>query len=109
VTTPNRFISRTLPPTFALVGCDGGGGADDISSAISDVTTAAMDVMTLSSADASALVVSFVSHLSQLVTDHFLNDSLITIVAIGAGYGLLIAVMYLIRRIRGRSATRHND
>jgi len=72
----SRNLLATLPLTFVLVGC--GGGADAISSAVSDVTTAAVDVATISSADAATLAVPFVSNLSQLVTEQDLNSPVVT-------------------------------
>lgn len=78
----NSKLSRNLLATFllafALVGCGGGGGADAVSSVVSDVTTAAVDVATLSSTDAATLAVPFVSNLSQLVDQQDLNSPVVT-------------------------------
>jgi subtilase family serine protease len=74
----SRNLLATFPLAFALVGCGGGGGADAVSSVVSDVTTAAVDVATLSSADAATLAVPFVSNLSQLVDQQDLNSPVVT-------------------------------
>ncbi len=59
---------------LALTGCGGGGDGVGANSDVSDVTTSAVDVATLSSADAATLVVPFVSNLSELVTEQDLNS-----------------------------------
>lgn len=74
----SRNLLATFPLAFALVGCGGGGGADAVSSVVSDVTTAAVDVATLSSTDAATLAVPFVSNLSQLVDQQELNSLVVT-------------------------------
>lgn len=73
----SRNLLATLPLAFALSGC-GGGGADAVSSVVSDVTTAAVDVATLSNADAATLAVPFVSNLSQLVAQQDLSSPVVT-------------------------------
>lgn len=78
--TQNLKSSRNLLTcaalSLALVGC--GGGSDAVNGLVSEVTTAAVDVATLSTTDAEALALPFVSNLSQPVMQQDVSSPVVT-------------------------------